>query len=112
MLLLAAWWVWFGATAITDRYDPQQPSMQLLVIATMVGSLVMAAALPEAFGDTGLIFAGAYVAIQVGRGLFLLIALPGHERQRIAGRALFWFGVSAVPWIAGALAVDTSGAVD
>jgi low temperature requirement protein LtrA len=64
VLLGAMWWVWSSTAWLTDRTDPQRPVIQALVIATMVGSLVMAAAVPEAFGDTGLIFAGAYVAIQ------------------------------------------------
>ncbi|WP_328422764.1 low temperature requirement protein A [Micromonospora sp. NBC_00389] len=108
VLLLAVWWVWFTTAAITDRFDPQRPAIQLLVIATLVGSLVMGAALTEAFRDTGLIFAGATVVIHIGRGLFLLIALRGHEMRRTVGRLLFWSGVSAVPWIAGALAHGTT----
>ena len=37
----------------------------------MFASLVMAVAIPGAFGDRALLFAGAYVAIQVGRHAFL-----------------------------------------
>jgi low temperature requirement protein LtrA len=111
VLLLAVWWVWTNTAWITDLYDPQRPAIQLLVIATMLGTLVMAVALPDAFGKRGLIFAGVYVAIQVGRSLFLLIALRGHELQRRPVQVLFWFGVSAVPWIAGALAHGTARGV-
>ncbi|KAB1914341.1 low temperature requirement protein A [Micromonospora sp. AMSO31t] len=64
----------------------------------------MVVALPDAFGDRGLAFAGAYVAIHVGRQLFLVLALRGQELQRRSIRVLGWFAVSAVPWIAGALA--------
>ncbi|GAA4563848.1 low temperature requirement protein A [Micromonospora coerulea] len=103
VLLLAVWWVWCSTATVPDRFDPQRPAIQLLVIATLVGSLVMAVALPAAFGSQGLVFAGTYVAIQIGRSLVLLIALRGHELQRGAGRVLIWFCVSAVPWIAGAL---------
>lgn len=80
VLLLAVWWVWSLTATITDRLNPQRSAVQRLVIATMVGSLVMAVAVPDAFGDTGLIFAGAYVAIQVGRGGTLLIILPWGRR--------------------------------
>jgi low temperature requirement protein LtrA len=103
LLLLALWMVWLATALIADLYDPQRPEIQLLIVATMFGALVMAVALPEAFGTRGLIFATAYVAIHIGRGLFLVLALRGHEAQRRAARVLFWFGVSAVPWIAGAL---------
>ncbi|RZU72696.1 low temperature requirement protein LtrA [Micromonospora kangleipakensis] len=111
VLLLAMWWVWSITAAVTDRYDPQRPAIQLLVLATLGGSLVMAAAAPQAFGKRGLIFAGAYVAIQIGRGFFLLLALRGRELKRRIGRSLFWFGVSAVPWIAGAIAHGTARGV-
>ncbi len=53
----------------------------------------MAIAIPEAFGDRALLFAGSYVAIQVGRHTFLTFAASDAgtlERQR-AGRILTWF---------------------
>jgi low temperature requirement protein LtrA len=103
LLLLAMWLIWFVTAVTADRLDPQRPEIQLLIVATMFGSLVMAVVVPEAFGDRALVFAGAYVAIHIGRGLFLVPALRGHELQRWAARILFWFGLSAVPWLAGAL---------
>ncbi|TYB35478.1 low temperature requirement protein A [Micromonospora sp. AP08] len=108
VLLGAMWWVWASTAWLTDRTDPHRPTIQALVIATMVGSLVMAAAVPEAFGDKGLIFAGAYVAVQLSRGLVLMAVLRGHKLQRNAVRGLFWYGLSAVPWIAGALVHGTA----
>jgi low temperature requirement protein LtrA len=103
VLLLAVWFVWSVTAGVTDRFA-QTSAVQLLVIATMLGSLVLAAALPEAFGRHGWLFAGVYLAIQVGRSLFLAFALRGRDVQRIAVRGMFWSGVFAVPWIAGALA--------
>ncbi|MEV4659281.1 low temperature requirement protein A [Micromonospora sp. NPDC049301] len=103
VLLLAVWWVWDQTSAVADRFDPQRPAIQVLVIGSMFGSLVLAASAPEAFGEHGLVFAGAYVAVQVGRSLFLVFIARGDERQRPEMRVLFWFGVSAVPWIAGAV---------
>ena len=103
VLLLAMWWIWTITAWTTDLYDPQQPAIQLLVTGTMLGSLVMVVALRDPFGEQGLVFAGTYVAIHIGRQLFLVLALRGHELQRRTIRLLFWFGVSAVPWIAGAL---------
>ncbi|SCL33043.1 Low temperature requirement protein LtrA [Micromonospora rhizosphaerae] len=104
VLLLAMWWIWTMTAWTTDLYDPERPAIQLLVTATMLGSLVMVVALPDAFGERGLVFAGTYVTIHVGRQLFLVLALRGHELQPRSIRVLFWFGVSAVPWIAGAAA--------
>jgi low temperature requirement protein LtrA len=108
VLLLAVWWVWTYTAWTTDLYDPQRPPIQRLVIATMFGTFLMAVALPDAFGKRGLIFAGVYVAIHIGRHLFLVLALRGHELQRRTALVLFWFGVSAVPWTVGALLHETA----
>ncbi|SCG64763.1 Low temperature requirement protein LtrA [Micromonospora echinaurantiaca] len=108
VLLLAVWWVWFTTAWITELFDPQRPEIQALTIAIMIGVLVMAVALPDAFGGQGLVFAGAYVAIHLGRELFLVVLLRGHELRCTALRGLFWFGVSALPWLAGALAPGTA----
>jgi low temperature requirement protein LtrA len=84
--------------------------VRLLLIAMMLASLLMAIAIPDAFGDKALLFAASYVAIQVGRHTFLtfVAAEPGTiERQR-AGRILTWFVAAGVLWIAGALAEGTT----
>ncbi|WBB55651.1 low temperature requirement protein A [Verrucosispora sp. WMMD573] len=108
VLLLAVWWVWFTTAWITELFDPHRPAVQILTIAIMVGTLVMAVALPAAFSRQGLVFAGAYIAIHIGRDLFLVIALRGDDLRPSAVRGLFWFGVSALPWIAGALEHGTA----
>ena len=41
-------------------------SVRLLVLAIMLASLIMAVAIPAAFGSRALLFVGAYVAIQSG----------------------------------------------
>jgi low temperature requirement protein LtrA len=102
VLLLAAWRIWLITTWITDRLDPQQEAIQRLIIGIIIGSLVLAAALPQAFGKYGLIFAGVYVALHIGRQLFLTLFLRGGA-QRVALASLVWAGVSAVPWIVGGL---------
>ncbi|MEU5791442.1 low temperature requirement protein A [Micromonospora purpureochromogenes] len=111
VLLLALWQVWARTAGLTDRLDPKQPLIQVLVMATMFGALVMAAAAPEAFRERGLLFAGVYVATEIGRSIVVVLLLSGHEARRLFIRLLFWSGVSAVPWIAGAVAQDTARAV-
>ncbi len=111
VLLLALWGIWSRTAGLTDRLDPQQPPVQVLVMATMFGTLVMAAAAPEAFRERGLLFAGVYVATEIGRYIVVVLILSGHQAQRLFLRLLFWSGVSAVPWIAGAVAQDTARTV-
>ena len=102
LLLLAVLWVWDATSSVSYTFDPRHSAIQAVVIGCMFGSLVMAAAVPEAFGADGFAFAGAYVAVHVGRSLFLVIVTRGDERQRLQMRLTLWYGVSAVPWLAGA----------
>jgi len=104
--LLAVWWSWNYTTWVTNELDPESILVRLVLIGLMLASLVMAIAIPEAFGDRALLFAGAYVAIQVGRHLFLTFAAAERgtmERER-AQAILTWFVAAGVLWIAGALA--------
>ncbi|MFC7550679.1 low temperature requirement protein A [Plantactinospora sp. GCM10030261] len=103
LLLLAFLVLWFVTAWVTDLYDPHQPQVQLLVYISMLGALMMAVAVPQALGDTGLAFAGAYVAVHLIRGLVIVPSLRGHEAQRRAAGVVFWFALSAVPWIVGAI---------
>jgi low temperature requirement protein LtrA len=106
LVLLVVWWSWNYTTWVTNELDPESIVVRLLLIALMLASLLMAIAIPGAFGDRSLLFAGAYVAIQVGRHTFLTFAAaaPGTIERRRAGRILTWFVAAGVLWIAGALA--------
>ncbi|MDG4752014.1 low temperature requirement protein A [Micromonospora sp. WMMD718] len=105
VMLMAIWWTWAITTLVTDIYDPQRTEIKLLIVAVMFGALLMTIAIPEAFGTRGLVFAGTYVAIHLGRGLFLMPAVRRHpQSNRRALRIFAWFAVSAVPWLVGALA--------
>ena len=82
LVLLVVWWSWNYTTWVTNELDPEAIAVRLLLIALMLCSFLMAIAIPEAFGDRGLLFAGAYVAIQVGRHTFLTVSythLRAHE---------------------------------
>ena len=65
-LLVVVWWAWIYTTWMVNWFDPDSTAVRLVLIGVMLASLLMAAALPEAFGEHGLLFAGAYVALQVG----------------------------------------------
>jgi low temperature requirement protein LtrA len=106
LLLLAVLVVWFLVVLLTDTFDPRHPLTQLLTISIMFGALLMAAAAPEGFGRHGPVFAGAYVTVRIGATGVATLLLRGHEAQRNAERLLFWSGMSAPPWIAGAFLHD------
>jgi low temperature requirement protein LtrA len=103
LCLLVVWWAWNYTTWVTNELDPDSIVVRLLLIGIMLGSLLMAVAIPHAFGAHGLLFAVSYVAIQVGRHTFLTFASASAgtiERER-AGRILVWFVAAGVLWLAG-----------
>ncbi|MEU6205404.1 low temperature requirement protein A [Micromonospora musae] len=106
LLLLALWSIWTQTAWTTSRFDPFQPAIQVVVVATMLGSLFLAVAISGALAETGMLFAGTYTAIQVGRTLFFVLTLRGHGLRRVNLLALVWFAASAVPWLAGAFASE------
>jgi low temperature requirement protein LtrA len=110
LLLLVVWWSWNYTTWVTNELDPESPVVRLLMIALMLASLVMAAAMPEAFGSEAGLFVAAYLAIQIGRHAFLTyVAAEARTLERArAGRILVWFVFAGVFWVAGALADGTA----
>lgn len=106
VLFLAVWWVWIYTSWVTNWLDPDRGNVRLMLIALMTGGLVLSSAVPEAFGKTGLMFALAYVGVQLFRNFYMIWASSGvHEgRKRNFIRVTCWFLLSAPLWIAGALA--------
>src|ERR671921_1805597 len=110
IVLLAVYWSWNYTTWTTNELDTETVPVRLLLLGLMLVSLLMSVAIPKAFEGQALLFAGSYVAIQVGRHSFLAFAAADSgtvERER-AGRILTWFVAVGVLWIAGAL-VDGTG---
>jgi low temperature requirement protein LtrA len=110
--LLVLWWAWNYTTWVTNELDPESTAVRLLLIGLMLASLLLAVAIPQAFGAHALLFAGSYVAIQVGRHAFLTFAAAGAgtvERER-AGRILAWFVVAGALWIAGGIVEEPARA--
>lgn len=105
MMLAAVWWAWIFTSWVTNWLDPERGVVQAAMFVLMGVGLVMSAALPHAFHETGLAFALAFVAIQVGRSAFTLWAMrsdAGLARNFL--RILIWLIVSGGFWIAGGLA--------
>ena len=103
-LLLVVWWAWQYTTWFTNWFDPDALSVRLMLGAVMLASLVMSVAIPEAFGERGLMFALAYVAIQLVRTVFAVLALEAsHPLSGGFRRILAWFAAAGVLWVAGGL---------
>lgn len=105
LLLSAVWWVWIYTSWVTNWLDPETTPVRLMLFGLMFAGLILSTSLPQAFEGRGLIFACAYVAMQLGRSLFTMLSLrrssPANFRnfQRIT----LWLALSGAFWIAGGI---------
>ncbi|GEE00738.1 membrane protein [Gordonia spumicola] len=104
MLVLfgGVWWVWNYTAWATNFVDPERTPVRILLVVLMLLSLVMAAAIPEAFGDRGPQFAITLAAIQVIRPLFIALTMRGQQIGRNYAHLLAWSAAAAAIWVIGA----------
>ena len=105
LLLLAVWWVWIYTSWVTNWLNPERLPVRICIFVLMLAGLVVSASIPDAFKERGLLFAAAFVFMNVGRNLFMLWAVRGRSAVLVENfrRILLWFCVSGVCWIAGGL---------
>ena len=105
LLMVAVWWVWIFTSWVTNWLDPERIAIRVGLFVLMVAGLLLSASIPHAFTDRGLLFAGAYVFMQVGRSAYAIWAVRGEPPglSRNFQRILLWMLFSGVFWISGAL---------
>ncbi|WBB67011.1 low temperature requirement protein A [Micromonospora sp. WMMD812] len=103
VLALPLLWVWTTTAYITSRFDCRNRWIQLLVLVSAFGLLIMATSVPYEYEARGAAFAVVYVVLHVGRPLLLRRLLRGHEEVRaLYARLAIWASVSGIIWLAGA----------
>ncbi|MGC1211541.1 MAG: low temperature requirement protein A [Micromonospora sp.] len=88
LLALPLLWLWTTTAHITSRFDPRHQGIQLMVLLSALGLLLMSTSLQDAFIGRGLVFAVPYVLLHLGRPLILAALVRGHApfRASISGR--------------------------
>jgi low temperature requirement protein LtrA len=113
LVLGMLWWSWVGYAWLTSVVDPEEGAVRIVMFAAMGGLLVVALCVPEAFGETALLFACAYGIVRAMHIVLYLIAArddPGL-RQSILGLAggtamgvgLLFAAAATDGWLQGAL---------
>jgi low temperature requirement protein LtrA len=100
------WWAWVGYAWLTSVVDPEEGGVRLALIAAMAAMLVVALAIPEAFEDYGLLFAGGLAVVRIAHIVLFVIASQGDPDLR---KSVFGLAVSTalgVGIIAGASFTD------
>ena len=74
LVLGVLWWAWVGYAWLTSVVDPEEWLVRSTMFAAMAALLIVALAVPEAFGDLALLFACAYAFVRIAHiALFVII---------------------------------------
>src|SRR2546423_2939200 len=66
MLVLAAlWWAWTTYAALTSAIDVDDGGVRLTMLASTGTMLIVALAVPEAFGDEAVLFGATYLLVRL-----------------------------------------------
>jgi low temperature requirement protein LtrA len=89
LVLAVLWWSWVGYAWLTSVVDPEEGAVRLVMFAAMAALLVTSLAVPDAFGDDGLLFAATYAVVRAGQlGLFVIASADDPKlRQSVLGLA-------------------------
>src|SRR3954470_23798407 len=72
------WWSWGGYAWLTSVVDPEEGAVRLVMFVAMGAFLVCALAVPQAFGNYGLLFACAYAVVR-GAHIALFMVASSEE---------------------------------
>jgi low temperature requirement protein LtrA len=65
LILAVVWWMYAGYAWLTNAVAPSSTIRRTLLLTGMAGFLVMALAIPEAFGQYGWLFGASYLVVNV-----------------------------------------------
>jgi low temperature requirement protein LtrA len=105
VLFIALWCAWINTTWVTNWVDPEKLPTRLMLFGMMFAALLAAIAIPNAFAGSGLGFALAYVAMEVGRTAWMVWVIPADNAtlRRNFQRILVWVAAPAPFWLLGGL---------
>ena len=126
LVLAALWWAWTGYAWLTNTLEPEEGQVRAGMFGAMAAMLVVAIAVPNAFGADGVLFGVAYLIVRLLH--LLLYAIAGKHDPALLGAVVRFTpsatlapaiilaagfvdgGAQAALWVV-ALAVDYLGAL-
>ena len=88
-LLLLLWWTWSIYTWTTNCTGTESAAIKLFLLATMGTTLVMATSVPDAFGESSVLFGVTYFVVRLLAGGLYWVASAAHPAQREAFYTFF-----------------------
>jgi low temperature requirement protein LtrA len=84
LILAVVWWMYSGYAWLTNVVAPNSSTRRTLLLTGMAGFLVMALAIPEAFGEYGWLFGLGYLVVNlVHSALFLQASRGAREAMQL-----------------------------
>ena len=113
LVLAVLWWSWVGYAWLTSVLDPEEGAVRLVIFGAMGAFLVAALCVPEAFGESAVLFACAYGIVRFSQiALFVLASRDDptlrHSVWGLAGGTAIGVGLLFAAsffdgWLQGAL---------
>jgi low temperature requirement protein LtrA len=104
IMALAVIYAWYMVAWGVNWLEEDRLPVRALLVGLMFASLLMSVAIGGAFGDRAWLFVAGYLALQVGRATFLIVALRGRPQGEHFVNDLVWELAAGVLWVAGAIA--------
>jgi len=105
MLAMVVWFAWVYTTWAMSWLNPERWPVAALLFVMMLLGMLVAVAIPDAFGDRALLFAIALTAFGLARSVFTIAAFFPTSRPHAMNfvRITCWHAGVGILWIAGAL---------
>jgi low temperature requirement protein LtrA len=104
IMALAVVYAWYMTAWGANWLDPDRLPVRMLIVGMMFASLLMSVAIADAFDGRAWLFVTGYLLLQIGRSVFLIIALRGRALGEHFVNDLVWELVTGALWVAGAIA--------
>lgn len=91
LMLWVIWWMYSGYAWLTNAVAPSSSARRALLLTGMAGFLVMALAIPEAFGGSGWAFGLAYLTVNLVHSALFARADNRGIRRALHGLAALNF---------------------
>jgi low temperature requirement protein LtrA len=106
LVLAALWWAWSAYAWFTNIVDPEESLVGLALLGALIAMFVAALVVPGVFGDEGVLFGAAFLAVCALH--LCLHALAGRGNPDLLGAVL-----RLAPWsLLGAILILVAGFLD
>ena len=98
LVLAALWWAWTGYAWLTNTLEPEEGQVRAGIFGAMAAMLVVALAVPGAFGADAVLFGVAYLLVRL---LNIALSLPVLSSRRPREHCKNPNGAGQAVWVPG-----------